>query len=273
MAYIIKHEADGLALLGLMWRTRHFKTPIPSWVADFTVSANFHDEQSPVFLRGSCANATWSWKQDTTVSEDQTTLSASGVSFGKVTHVISFVDGDRKYYVDRFREIQTLVNDKCPPGQEPLWRTLIGIRNTDPEVCKPLPQSWEAFMGRVQERGGEAQKMFQDALLPIVRKRKFFITDMGFAGVATAMIKEGDTVAIIPGMVRAAVLREADPEDLGIHINEDLKEHVRIFHRITAFAYVGCHDRKEFERLEKEGPENWKEHVCLRREIEKFYII
>ena len=74
-------------------------------------------------------------------------------------------------------------------------------------------------------------------------------------------------------VVRAAVLREADPEDLTIHIKEDIKKHVRVFHRITAFAYVGCHDREEFERLEKAGPENWKEHVCLRREMEKFYII
>ena len=273
MSYIIKHEAAGLALLGLMWQTRHFKTPIPSWVADFTVSADWNDEHNPVFLRGSCANAAWSWKQDTIVSSDQTTLSASGLSFGKVTNVISFVDGDRKYYVERFREIQTLVNERCPQGHEPLWRTLVGIRNTDPEVCEPMPESWEMLMGRAEERGGEAQRMFQDALLPIVRKRKFFVTDNGFAGVATPMVLERDTVVIIPGMVRAAVLREADPNELGIHIGQDVMKDVSVFHRITGFAYVGCHSRGEFERLEKAGPENWKAHVCLRREMEKFHII
>ncbi|ERF69456.1 hypothetical protein EPUS_07271 [Endocarpon pusillum Z07020] len=56
MSYILKHEADGFALLGLMWQTRHFKTPIPSWVPDFTISADSEDEHNPVFLRGSCMN-------------------------------------------------------------------------------------------------------------------------------------------------------------------------------------------------------------------------
>lgn len=270
MTYIIKHEPGGFSLLGLLWRTRHFKTPIPSWVADFTISADFIDEHSPVFLRGSCINASWAWKQDVTILEDLTTLSVSGLSFGKVTYVVSFVDGDRQYYVSRFREIEALVAEHCPRN-EPLWRTLIAIRNTDPEICKPLAQCFEVLMGRAEELGGAAQKMFHDCLLPIVRKRKFFVTDKGFAGVATPMIKEGDTIALIVGMVRAAVLREADPKELQIIVKR-MGEDVR-FHRITAFAYVGCHDREEFERLEKAGPENWNQHVCLSREMEMFYII
>jgi hypothetical protein len=57
MKYIIEHEPGGIALFGLLWRTRPFKAPIPSWVADFTISADYDDEHSPVFLRGSCLNA------------------------------------------------------------------------------------------------------------------------------------------------------------------------------------------------------------------------
>jgi hypothetical protein len=50
-------------------------------------------------------------------------------------------------------------------------------------------------------------------------------------------------------------------------------KHVRVFHRITAFAYVACHDREEFEQLEKAGPENWRGHVCLKRDMDVFHII
>jgi hypothetical protein len=59
MEYIIKHEPDGLALLAILWRTRPFKTPFPSWVVDFTISADTADSHSPVLLRGSCLNASW----------------------------------------------------------------------------------------------------------------------------------------------------------------------------------------------------------------------
>ncbi len=272
MAYIIEHEPGGLALLGLLWRTRHFKTPIPSWVADFTVSADHKDEHSPVFLRGSCANANWSWKQDVVISKDQTTLSTSGISFGKVTHLISFIDGDRFYYVDRFREIQSLVINTCPSSQEPLWRTLVGVRNTNPELLKPFSKCWDELMSCPQELGAETHKMYREDILVTIRKRKFFVTDVGFCGVATPMIREGDTLVIIPGMIRVAVLREADPKDLKIHIDENVKRLTDTFHRITGFAYLACHDREEFEQLGKQGLDDANDHICLRRSIEKFYI-
>lgn len=278
MAYIIQHEPEGPSILGLVWQTRHFKTSIPSWVADFTVSADFHDEHNPVFLRGSCSNATWSWAQNTSISTDQTTLSASGVSFGTITHVISIVEGDRKYYTDRFHEVESLISTHCPVSREPLWRTLVGIRNGDAQTCSSYPQAWEVLMGRAPEVDGSAQKMFHDAILPIVRRRKFFVTDKGFAGVATPMLQVGDSVAIIPGMVRCAVMREVDDplNELGIHIGlqEVGGESKRRFHRITGFAYVGCHDREDFEKREKGGfGDGWKEHCCLRGEMGRWHII
>ncbi|KAF2028020.1 hypothetical protein EK21DRAFT_114224 [Setomelanomma holmii] len=278
MAYIIQNEPEGLSILGLVWQTRHFKTSIPSWVADFTVSADYHDEHNPVFLRGSCSNGAWSWIQDTHISSDHTTLSTSGISFGKITHTIAFVDGNRKHYTDRFREIEALIRDHCPASQESSWRTFVGIRNGDAEICASYPKAWEVLMGQAPEISGEAQKMFHDALLPIVRKRKLFVTDKGFAGVATPMSQVGDVVAIIPGMVRCAVLREVgDPlEELGIHVDmEELKDAKQSgFHRITAFAYVGCHDRDDFAKREEEGLEDgWKQHRCLREGMQKWHIV
>jgi hypothetical protein len=277
-AYILLNEPEGLSLLGLIWQTRHFKTPIPSWVPDYTVSADFHDEHNPVFLRGSCSNANWSWSQDKSISNEQTTLSVSGISFGTIAQIISIVEGDRKYYVDRFHEIESLTATHCPVSQEPLWRTLVGIRNGDAETCSSYPQDFEALMGRAPEVLGSTQKMFHDAILPIVRRRKFFVTNQGFVGIATPMLQVGDTVAIIPGMVRCAVMREVgDPlEDLGIHVDIQKVdgEERRVFHRITAFAYVGCHDRGDFEKREKEGlGAGWQEHCCLKRDLQRWHII
>jgi hypothetical protein len=126
-------------------------------------------------------------------------------------------------------------------------------------------------MGHADEIDGAAQKMFQDCILPIVKNRKFFLTDKGFAGVAIPMVQKGDTIALIVGMVRAAVLCEADLKELQITV-KGMGPDIR-FHRIAAFAEVGCHDREEFKRLEKAGPENWSRHVCLRDEMERFHII
>jgi hypothetical protein len=56
MAYIIRHEPDALALLGLLWARRPGNIPFPSWVVDFTISADPKNEHSPALLRGSCVN-------------------------------------------------------------------------------------------------------------------------------------------------------------------------------------------------------------------------
>jgi hypothetical protein len=131
---------------------------------------------------------------------------------------------------------------------------------------------------RAPEVSGNAQKMFHDAILQIVRRRKFPVTDKGFAGVATPMLQIGYTVAIIPGMLRCAVLREVgDPlEELGIHVNVQEVEGARArgFHRITAYMYVGCHDGDDFGRRKKEGFGNgWRLHCCLRREMDRWHIV
>ncbi|QSZ34409.1 hypothetical protein DSL72_006001 [Monilinia vaccinii-corymbosi] len=271
MAYIIHHEPKGLALLGLLWRTRHFKTPLPSWVPDFTISADFHDEHNPVFLRGSCADHAWEWPEDTraTVSSDRVTLSAHMVTFGRVIHIISFIDGDRNYFVSRFAEIEAILALRAPRS-EPLWRSLVGIRNTDHELIVSYPRTFEVLMGRAMEQDGEAQKMFQDAILPIVRGRKFFITDEGFAGVATPMISNGDTIATIAGMGRAAILRDTDPKEIGL---EGRVDGDRQHQRITGFAYVGCHDRDGFNSLAKENIGDRRKHSCVDRGLEQCYII
>ncbi|KAK6595939.1 hypothetical protein QC760_006574 [Botrytis cinerea] len=271
MAYIIQHEPKGLALLGLLWRTRHFKTPLPSWVPDFTISADFNDQHNPVFLRGSCVNHDWEWPEDlrATVSSDRNKLHAFMANFGRVTHIVSFIDGDRDYYVSRFKEIETLLTVQAPRS-EPLWRTLIGIRNTDHESIVTYPRAFEVLMGRIPEQDGEAQKMFQDAILPIFRKRKFFVTDKGFAGVATPMIRDGDTIAIIAGMGRAAILRDTDFKELEI---EGRLYEGREYKRITGFAYVGCHDRDGFESLANENMGDPGRHSCIARGLEQCYII
>ncbi|TGO47229.1 hypothetical protein BOTNAR_0536g00090 [Botryotinia narcissicola] len=271
MTYIIRHEPKGLELLGLLWRTRHFKTPLPSWVSDFTISADFNDEHNPAFLRGICANHDWEWPEGVraTVFSDRTTLCAYMANFGRVTHIVSFIDGDRDYYVSRFKEIEALLAVQGP-RTEPFWRTLIGIRNADHELIVTYPRTFEVLMGRIPEQDGEAQKMFQDAILPIVRKRKFFVTDKGFAGVATPMVRDGDTIAILAGMGRAAVLRDTDFKDLE---TEGRLDEVKESKRITGFAYVGCHDRDGFESLAKEGMRDLGRHTCIARDIEQCYII
>lgn len=271
MAYIIHHKPKGLELLGLLWRTRHFKTPLPSWVPDFTISANFNDEHNPVFLRGSCADHTWEWFEDTraTVSQANITLTAHMASFGCVTNVIWFIDGDRSYYVSRFSEIEAILALHVPQS-EPLWRTLVSIRNTDHDLIVMYPKTFEVVMGRAVEQNGEAQKMFQDAILPIVRGRKFFVTDRGFSGVATPMIRDGDTIAIIAGIGRAAILRYLDPKEIGL---EGKVDGGRQYQRITGFVYVGCHNRDGFEPLVKEDIGDRKRHSCINTDLEECYII
>ncbi|KAH7409643.1 heterokaryon incompatibility protein-domain-containing protein [Cadophora sp. MPI-SDFR-AT-0126] len=224
MEHIIKHEPDGLAILGFLWRTRPFKLSIPSWVVDFTISADTADSHSPVLLRGSCTNASWKWAQDAQISNDHTTLSTSGLSFGKVKELVHFAEGDLQAYVKQFREIQSLVSRECPLS-EPLWRTLIGVHNTgeaalDPE--EPLRQHFEVLIGASDSETefitpvAHAYKMFEDNILPIVRGRTFFVTDKGFAGISTPAVRQGDTIGFIFGMVRPSVLRPVDPGDIGV---------------------------------------------------------
>ncbi|KAF7886136.1 hypothetical protein EAF00_010239 [Botryotinia globosa] len=190
-------------------------------------------------------------------------------SFGRVTHIVSFIDGDRDYYVSRFKEIEALLAVQAPRS-EPLWRTLIGIRNTDLELIVTYPRAFEVLMGRIPEQDGEAQKIFQDAILPIVRKRRLFVTDKGFACVATPMIRDDDKIAIIAGMGRAAVLRDTDFKNLETERRLDEGKETK---RITGFAYVGCHDRDGFESLAKEGIRDMGRHICIERDLEQCHII
>lgn len=98
------------------------------------------------------------------------------------------------------------------------------------------------------------------------------MTDQGIAGVSTPDIQEGDTIALVFGMGRPVVLRKAEPQGLGIKTEMDGQ--VLRFHRITGFAYVGCHDRDGFENLQKQNLEDWRKHCCYQdKEIVKFHII
>jgi hypothetical protein len=282
MEYLIKSESDGLALLSLIWRTRMFTNSFPSWCADFTISADTSDVHSPVLLKGSCVNAAWNWTQDAEVLPDHSTLTTSGICFGKVARLFTFAGDDMKSYVKLFQEIESIVTRECPLS-EPLWRTLIGVHNTtevpsDPD--EPLSQSFRLLMTlpdnntevRMSDSVALAFKMFRDMILPIVRGRAFFITDMGFAGISTAGIKEGDTIGILFGMVRPAVLRPVVPSELGVKTG--VSDEGIIFHRIVAFSYIGCHDRKEFSQLERGELPGWNEHFCFRnKHVVKFYII
>jgi len=117
-----------------------------------------------------------------------------------------------------------------------------------------------------------SRKMFYDNILRVVNGRTFFVTDLGFAGIATPEIQKGDTIGFIFGMVRAAVLRSVVPDELGV--NTDVVNEGVGFHRITAFGYVGCHNRQEFGQLENGGLTDWMQHFCFRnKEIVKFYIV
>lgn len=283
MAHAVRREPGALALLGLLWCTRPFRAPLPSWVPDFTISADDRSEHSPVLLRGSCAgHDAWGWDDTAAaavISPDLTCLSARRIGFGRVARVVSFASGDgggeggdpggRSYYVARLAEAEALRAARAPRS-EPLWRTVVGVRNTDRALAAWYPATFEVLMGRAAERDGRAQEMFGDAVLPIVRGRRFFVTDAGFAGVATPMVREGDMVALVPGMNRAAVLRDVDPEELGL---EGKVEGGRMYQRITGFAYVGCHDREGFESLEREKGADWRRHCCLDGEMEECYII
>jgi hypothetical protein len=279
--YIIKHESGGLALLGLLWDMRPFKIPYPSWGVDFTISADWKYLHSPVFLRGSCINASWKWPQVAKISIDHTTLSASGFSFGEVKELIEFDNsGDFQTCINQLQKVECLVARECPLN-EPLWRTLIGIHNTGPEAMdsdSPFGLRFDIIMGRSASQDKPtnsvmlAHRFFQDAILPTVRGRKFFVTDLAYAGIATPQIEMGDTIAVIPNMERAAVLRSAEPSDLDI--KPDLASRDIRFHRITGFAYVGCHDREQYRRQEKDGFQDWKEHSCFRdKQLVDFHII
>jgi hypothetical protein len=78
----------------------------------------------------------------------------------------------------------------------------------------------------------------------ITRGRTFFITDTGFAGASTPGVQEGDMVALVFGMMRAAALHPVEPTSLGTNVEVQNGDVLVDFHRIAGFAYVGCHDRK-----------------------------
>ncbi|KAF4627855.1 hypothetical protein G7Y89_g10299 [Cudoniella acicularis] len=248
MAYIIQHEPDGIALLGLLWDRRSFNIPFPSWVADFTISADPNNEHSPVFLRGSCVNATWNWPNEKSVSENLTTFSAAGMSFGRVIEVVPFIEGDGRAFVSQLSDIEKLAKKYCTGENEPLWRTLIGVRNTSPELLRegmPFNQRFELLMG---VRGGEGEAgggafaagvdQLREYMEEITRGRSFFVTDAGFVGVSTPGIQKGDVVAIVFGMVRAAVLRSVEPRDLGVRVKVQDGGADVDFHKIAGFAQV-----------------------------------
>ncbi|KAH7322425.1 heterokaryon incompatibility protein-domain-containing protein [Stachybotrys elegans] len=280
MEFIVKHEPEAISLLGLLWRTRRpFEIPFPSWVPDFTISADWDDSHSPVFLRGSCANALWKWPREMEVSHDHTAFSASGLSFGKIQHLVQFNDGDIESYIAQFRDIESLVSQYCPLS-EPLWRTLVGVRNTAPEFDQdePFSQQFRTRMNLPDNPGesmasiASAHAMFATMIRDIVRGRVFFTTDEGFAGIATPDIKMNDAVGLIFGMERAAVLRIVQPAEVGIRTV--LEGQGVQFHRVAAFAYVGCHDRRGFKTLEKDGLTDWTQHCCFHdRTVTKFHII
>lgn len=52
-------------------------------------------------------------------------------------------------------------------------------------------------------------------------------------------------------MMQPSVLRPIEPSDFGV--KTELTDKDIRFHRITRFAYVGCHDCQEFSQLEKDG--------------------
>jgi hypothetical protein len=270
MAYIIQYEPDGLALLGLLWARRPCNIPFPSWVPDFTISADSKNEHSPALLRGSCVNTAWNWPKDAIISKDLTTLSASGVSFGRIMEVVPFTGvGGRQAFTSQLYYIEDLVRIHCPLN-EPLWRTLIGVRNTSPELLgegMPFEQRFEALMGRYKsddkdERAFASADQLREYMKHITRGRTFFITDTGFAGVSTPGVQTGDTVALVFGMMRAAVLRPVEPTSLGVNVEVQDGDILVDFHRIVGFAYVGCHDRKGFEGG-KGDFSDWTNHRCF----------
>ena len=279
MVYMISYEAGGLAFLGLLWSRRPFNIPFPSWVPDFTMSADWKDEHSPVFLRGSCANATWSWPMNASVSADHRVLSATGISFGKATKLIRFAEGSREDHVAQLRAIEELAN-KTSPNNEPIWRTLIGVRNTDRTLLGsglPFGIRWNTLVDQSSTqctdiRAAGCASQLLEFILDILRGKTFFTTNEGFAGVSTPDIQEGDRVALVFGMVRPAVLRSVEPKVLGIET--ELEGKVPGFVRVVGFAYVGCHDRDAFESMQKQGLQGWKEHRCYAcRESERYHII
>jgi hypothetical protein len=281
VAYMVRHEPGSLALLGLLWSTRPFNTSIPSWVPDFTISADWTDPRSPVLLRGSCMNAPWKgWDQDVHISDDLVAMAGLGISLGQVKQVIRFpASGDITTYVNIIQSIETLVAAMCPDN-EPLWRTLVGVHNTGPPPPPTEPsldQRFEVLMGRSPHKerlstsdAGYSQKLFQDSILPVIAGRVFFTTDAGFAGVATPDIEEGDLVGLVFGLLRPAVMRVVRSNML--KTKSPLLEGA--CYRITGFCYLGCKDRADFERQEKEGLTQWNQHLCFNgQEVIKFNIV
>jgi hypothetical protein len=287
MAYMIRHEPNSLALLGLLWSTRPFDTPVPSWVPDFTISADYRDPRSPIFLRGSCFNASWNdWTQDVAIDRANVVMTASGITVGHVKHIIRLPEqGQMDDYIEIIRSIEPLVKEHCPDN-EPIWRTLIGVHNTGPPPPATEPSMQDRFdmLMRNDRRGSTAeasrsptiaelrfaQTFFDDSIAVIVRGRAFYITDTGFAGVATPDIQEGDLIGHVFGLVRPAVMRAVNADQ---PFNGQMLPRAA-YHRITGFCYVGCRDRADFERQQKDGLADWQRHACYAgQEVAKFEVI
>ena len=279
MTYLLSEEKDALELVGLLWWARPFTMRFPSWCPNFTITARWENPHSPILLRGSCINEAWSWPENYHLSVNRAVLSASGLSFGKAVHLIPFVNGSRQENLAQLQSIETHIKERCPCN-EPIWRTLVGIRNTSPDMLAAglaFDERWETLLGRSDHTGrdttafGYAEDLL-GGILDNIRGKVIFTTDQCWAGVSTPDIQLDDTVAIIFGMVRPALLREIKPQ--AINVKTDLGDEDICYRRIVGFSYVGCKNRDGFEKLQQQKSKDWRKHSCFQyKKIQEFHII
>jgi hypothetical protein len=275
MLHMVRHEPWGFSILEDTWLSRSFDSQLPSWSADFTATVDEWNPGLPKWLLGSCFDSSWKyWRNTIEIDDESLVLRPQSVSLGSVAHIVKFPNSH-----DLFESVEALTKAAAltatissAADQEPLWRMLAAKYPALPTRA-PEEESWNAVFQLLLEPHPEKLSVAQIQLtrqlwayyLFKLPGRVFFITDAGFAGIATPDIQEGDMIAQVLGLERPAVLRRMGPGDLA-KVRPQIsppRSARRCYHRITGFCYVGCKNRAQYERLEDEPDPDWETHSCF----------
>jgi hypothetical protein len=284
MAHMVRERLVDPSLQAWLWRKREENSSLPSWVPNFAASCEWLGPYATHTLLEGCGNAGWDWDHDVHVSADDMSLSSQGFSLGVIKELIHCTGDGREAVLDHLADIDAL-SKRESSMKEPLWFTLLDghhkatinrrrsigrfsyIEKEDygQEYLNLLEFVRSDFHAELLER----EELLLKRMAIMICGRKFFVTDTGFAGVATPDVAVGDIVAVIPCMIWTPILRCVKREEREMHVG--LPHDSNCHYKIVGFAYVGCKDRAVIDP--EQAREDWRQHHCFKGKDATTFII
>ena len=297
MSFMLREGLVRPSLRAWLWMGQQGDLRLPSWVPNFRGPYEWLGPYATHHLLGSCANFGWDFFKDYQVLEDDCLLNAKGLSYGSIKDVVHCSDDTKHPVVSHLKDIDELARQNCD-NSEPLWFTLISSHEKStlsrPSDADSLSR-WFSKTGESPYDPSQYDREYRSLLRlsiadsdgmsltwkeihllkhmsMMLTNRVFFVTDTGFAGVATPDVCRGDTVAVVAGMSWATILRPVSPM-VPVEGSMRTAANSRERHQIVGFAYIGCKQRVEFEKTWPK-PEEWAKHVCfVGQDLMDYYIV